>query len=388
MQLQLGRELVDLSALDEIEARLQVRQQLLGDGLARVGQADVAARLERGDADAVAALLQGERILVDLLTHLQRVPSFRRILQGGDGVFEVVRITAQLGGFLAQLVVAIKRRADFVELLAQAGVVARRQRLLKRQSRGAEILLAQGRFALAAEAVMPCARVFPLLHRLQCVRLHLQSDELGRGIAVAEFPERGLRELCGLGALALFQDGLDFVRGFLSGRFLVDAPFQLGDFGANELGVAKSLSGLHRLQSLGGLALGELIESLGDSGIVIRLERRVACILFCFLGRRQITRFAILRQQVVRAGLPHRPIRKDECLRPSGRALGLLRDRLRGRYARRGDLRLPRVRALWRLLPTTNERDAEYDAADQANQGHALHGIVSGDCERRERAAS
>src|SRR5438132_103437 len=88
-----------------------------------INSSGVAARLELGDADAVAALLQGERVLVDLLAHLQRVPSLGRVLQGGEGVFEVIGIAAQLGGFLAQLVVAIQRGADFVELFAQAGIV-------------------------------------------------------------------------------------------------------------------------------------------------------------------------------------------------------------------------------------------------------------------------
>jgi hypothetical protein len=129
-----------LGPLGQVEARFEVRQQLLGDGLAGVGHTDFAAHLEIRHTDPVAALLQRQRALIDFLPDLQGVPGFRSILQGGQRVFEVVRIAAQLGGLAAKLVIAIEVRPNIIELLPQLAVVARSQGLLERQGGGTEVL--------------------------------------------------------------------------------------------------------------------------------------------------------------------------------------------------------------------------------------------------------
>src|SRR5207244_5359359 len=129
-QAQFVEHLADLAALDRVEARFERRQEFLGNGAAGEGNANVAANLEIGHADRLAPFLQGQRVQIDLLANLHRVPGPGRFLQSGDRVFEVGRIAAQLGRALAILVVAIERTLDVVKLPAQTRVVAVLQRLL------------------------------------------------------------------------------------------------------------------------------------------------------------------------------------------------------------------------------------------------------------------
>jgi hypothetical protein len=151
-QLQLRGDLAELLALDEVVTALEGGQQLLGQGAAGVGEADVAADLEVGDAEAVAALLQGEGAVVDLLADLEGVPGLLRLLEGGDGVLEVGRVAAQLGGVLAVVVVPGEGTAEVVEPAAQVGVVAVGEGLFVGDGGGAEVAVLAGGVAATASA--------------------------------------------------------------------------------------------------------------------------------------------------------------------------------------------------------------------------------------------
>src|SRR5262249_53008254 len=96
LQLQLGDDAGELGGLDEVEARPEAGQDLLGDGAAGLRQADVAAHLEVGHAQALAAQLEGQGVVGNLLPDGEGVPGLAGVLQGGEGVLEVGGVAAQL----------------------------------------------------------------------------------------------------------------------------------------------------------------------------------------------------------------------------------------------------------------------------------------------------
>ena len=89
-----------------------------------MGEPDVVADFKVDDADRVAALLQGERAIFDLLPNLQRVPCAFRILQRGQRIVEPLRISTQLLRLLAQGVVLIEPGTHAGMRLLQLGIVA------------------------------------------------------------------------------------------------------------------------------------------------------------------------------------------------------------------------------------------------------------------------
>src|SRR5262249_41241887 len=93
-ELELLDNFAELAALDEIEPRLERWQQFVGDDLARPDDAEIAEGLEISDAERVAALLQGKRAVVDVVTDFGRVPREGRFAVKLQCIIDVVRVAA------------------------------------------------------------------------------------------------------------------------------------------------------------------------------------------------------------------------------------------------------------------------------------------------------
>jgi hypothetical protein len=128
-----------------------VGEQVLGDAAAGAGGADVAAHLEVGDADAVAAALGEEGDLVDLEPDLRGVPGLAGRLEAGQGGLGLGGVAAVLGGLLAVIVVGAELVAEALELLGEGGVVAEEQGLFEGDDGGAEVLGLEGGGGLVDE---------------------------------------------------------------------------------------------------------------------------------------------------------------------------------------------------------------------------------------------
>src|SRR5262249_57080521 len=74
------------------------------------------------------------------------------VAQGGERLVKMLRVAAQFGGAAAALVVAAQDGAGFVELPAEAGVVAELEGLLVSEDGGPEGAVAQGGVTLLAAA--------------------------------------------------------------------------------------------------------------------------------------------------------------------------------------------------------------------------------------------
>ena len=103
-------------------------------------------------------------------------------MQGGQGVFQVRRVAAQLGGAAAIVVVAPERRPKVFELTAQPGILAALQSLIESQSGGAQVLLGERGFPLPAKTLLP-GTVILSVHGRERIRLPLELRQLVGAVA-------------------------------------------------------------------------------------------------------------------------------------------------------------------------------------------------------------
>src|SRR5262249_18815457 len=128
-------------SLDEVKTRFEAGQQPLGNDLAGISESDIAAYLEVGDAEAIAANLQGKGAVSDVLAYGRRIPDLLRLVQGGEGVLQGGGIRAPLAGASASIGVALQRGRGLAQLLAQVGRLAEQQRLHVSEGDGPEVVV-------------------------------------------------------------------------------------------------------------------------------------------------------------------------------------------------------------------------------------------------------